>query len=54
MVFMYGGYAKVKKVGEKSEGKVYTDLWGLHLGPVTKNQDPTWEKVGSYFFSESY
>ncbi|OQR83764.1 hypothetical protein ACHHYP_14301 [Achlya hypogyna] len=44
-IFMYGGYAKIKNVGEKSEGKVYTDMWALNMAPVIKNQDPTWEKL---------
>lgn len=44
-IFVYGGYAKVKNVGEKSEGKVYADLWALHMTPVLKHQDPTWEKL---------
>ncbi|OQS05922.1 hypothetical protein THRCLA_01987, partial [Thraustotheca clavata] len=44
-IFMYGGYAKVKNVGEKSEGKVYTDMWALNMAPVIKYQDPTWEKL---------
>ncbi|RLO01966.1 hypothetical protein DYB28_012316, partial [Aphanomyces astaci] len=44
-IFMYGGYAKVKNVGEKAEGKVYTDIWALHMAPITKAQDPTWEKL---------
>ncbi|ETW02247.1 hypothetical protein H310_05799 [Aphanomyces invadans] len=44
-IFMYGGYAKVKNVGEKAEGKVYTDIWALHMGPIIKSQDPTWEKL---------
>ncbi|KAL3661597.1 hypothetical protein V7S43_013357 [Phytophthora oleae] len=45
LVFVYGGYAKVKNVGEKSEGKVYSDLWALNLAPVLKKQPPTWEKL---------
>ncbi|RMX66282.1 hypothetical protein DD238_003111 [Peronospora effusa] len=45
LVFVYGGYAKVKNVGEKSEGKVYSDLWALNLAPVLKRQSPTWEKL---------
>lgn len=45
IVFIYGGYAKVKNVGEKSEGKVYSDLWALNLAPVLKRQSPTWEKL---------
>ncbi|RLN20101.1 hypothetical protein BBJ28_00016935, partial [Nothophytophthora sp. Chile5] len=45
LVFVYGGYAKVKNVGEKSEGKVYADLWALNLAPVLKRQAPTWEKL---------
>ncbi|OWY98875.1 hypothetical protein PHMEG_00030238 [Phytophthora megakarya] len=45
LVFVYGGYAKVKNVGEKSEGKVYSDLWALNLAPVLKRQPPTWEKL---------
>ncbi|TDH72428.1 uncharacterized protein CCR75_003282 [Bremia lactucae] len=45
LVFVYGGYAKVKNVGEKSEGKVYSDLWELNLAPVLKRQSPTWEKL---------
>ncbi|KAH9097002.1 hypothetical protein Ae201684P_011734 [Aphanomyces euteiches] len=44
-IFMYGGYAKVKNVGEKAEGKVYTDIWALHMAPIIKNQDPTWERL---------
>lgn len=45
LVFVYGGYAKVKNAGEKSEGKVYSDLWALNLAPVLKKQPPTWEKL---------
>ncbi|RLN45358.1 hypothetical protein BBO99_00008283 [Phytophthora kernoviae] len=45
LVFVYGGYAKVKNVGEKSEGKVYSDLWALNLAPVLKKQSPSWEKL---------
>ncbi|KAF1336134.1 Protein containing repeated kelch motif, partial [Globisporangium splendens] len=45
IIFVYGGYAKVKNVGEKSEGKVYSDLWALNMSPVLKKQDPTWEKL---------
>ncbi|CAI5739748.1 unnamed protein product [Hyaloperonospora brassicae] len=45
LVFMYGGYAKVKIAGEKAEGKVYSDLWALNLAPVLKHQAPTWEKL---------
>uniref|UniRef100_M4C6S6 DUF4110 domain-containing protein n=1 Tax=Hyaloperonospora arabidopsidis (strain Emoy2) TaxID=559515 RepID=M4C6S6_HYAAE len=45
LLFMYGGYAKVKIVGEKAEGKVYSDLWALNLAPVLKRQAPTWEKL---------
>lgn len=44
-IFVYGGYAKIKNVGEKSEGKVYSDLWALNMAPVLKKQDPTWEKL---------
>lgn len=44
-IFVYGGYAKVKNVGEKSEGKVYSDLWALNMAPVLKRQEPTWEKL---------
>ncbi|KAH9129334.1 hypothetical protein AeMF1_000620 [Aphanomyces euteiches] len=44
-IFMYGGYAKVKNVDEKAEGKVYTDIWALHMAPIIKNQDPTWERL---------
>lgn len=44
-IFVYGGYAKIKNVGEKSEGKVYADLWALNMAPVLKKQDPTWEKL---------
>ncbi|GLD96829.1 hypothetical protein PINS_up005512 [Pythium insidiosum] len=39
-LFLYGGYAKVKNVGEKSEGKVFSDLWALNLAPVLKRQEP--------------
>ncbi|KAG7380254.1 kelch domain containing 4 [Phytophthora pseudosyringae] len=45
LVFVYGGYAKVKNAGEKAEGKVYADLWALNLAPVLKKQPPTWEKL---------
>jgi hypothetical protein len=45
LVFVYGGYAKVKNAGEKAEGKVYSDLWALNLAPVLKRQQPTWEKL---------
>lgn len=45
LLFVYGGYAKVKNVGEKSEGKVFSDLWALNLAPVIKRQEPTWEKM---------
>ena len=44
-IFMYGGYAKVKTTGQKTEGKVFSDMWALHMGPVLKNQSPTWEKM---------
>ncbi|RHZ00040.1 hypothetical protein DYB35_011835, partial [Aphanomyces astaci] len=44
-IFMYGGDAKGKNVGEKAEGKVYTDIWALHMAPIIKAQDPTWEKL---------
>ncbi|TMW64566.1 hypothetical protein Poli38472_011446 [Pythium oligandrum] len=44
-IFLYGGYAKVKNVGEKSEGKVFSDLWALNMAPVLKRQEPTWEKL---------
>ncbi|CAH0476097.1 unnamed protein product [Peronospora belbahrii] len=47
LVFVYGGYAKVKNAGEKSEGKVYSDLWVLNLAPILKHQSPTWEKLSS-------
>lgn len=45
LIFVYGGYAKVKNVGEKSEGKVYADLWALNMAPILKRQEPTWEKL---------
>lgn len=44
-IFMYGGYAKVKIGGQKAQGKVFDDMWALHLGPVVKDQNPTWEKL---------
>ncbi|CEG48418.1 Protein containing repeated kelch motifs [Plasmopara halstedii] len=45
LIFLYGGYAKVKNAGEKAEGKVYSDLWALNLTPTLKRQSPTWEKL---------
>nr|CCA25089.1 conserved hypothetical protein [Albugo laibachii Nc14] len=45
IIFMYGGFAKVKEVGVKSQGKVFSDLWALQMSPVLKKQDPTWEKL---------
>lgn len=45
IIFMYGGYAKIKEVGVKSQGKVFSDLWALQMAPVLKKQDPTWEKL---------
>ncbi|KAI9912616.1 hypothetical protein PsorP6_006206 [Peronosclerospora sorghi] len=45
LVFVYGGYAKVKNAAEKAEGKVYADLWVLNLAPVLKRLSPTWEKL---------
>jgi hypothetical protein len=45
VIYVYGGYAKVKNVGEKSEGKVFSDLWALNMAPVLKRQEPTWEKM---------
>ena len=44
IIFLYGGYAKVKVVGQKTQGKTYSDMWSLNMSPIAKSHDPVWEK----------
>jgi len=40
-----GGYSKLKNPTTKSEAKVHTDAWMLHLKPILQNKPPTWERL---------
>mmetsp|Transcript_16016 Transcript_16016/g.34847 ORF Transcript_16016/g.34847 Transcript_16016/m.34847 type:complete len:872 (-) Transcript_16016:57-2672(-) len=45
--FIYGGYSKLKNSapGTKSEQKVHSDCWALHLKGIASGRLPTWDRI---------
>jgi N-acetylneuraminic acid mutarotase len=46
VMYMYGGYSKIKEPGQGKEAKVYEDLWCLSLKPILSGHAPKWDKLG--------